>query len=214
MKILSKTLLTTAILFSFATIVSAQVPFSPVKFGIKAGMNLANFSGDQSSDAKLKYQAGITIDINLPANFYIASGLEFTAKGAKSDIVKAGNKAEVKYNPLYLQVPLRLGYKVGLIPTMKLVFNAGPYYAYGIGGKAKFAGDFGDIKAGTKVGIFSNNVLDYKRSDFGIGLGTGLEFLGRVSANLGYDFGLTNISGDSNNKVRNQNAYFTVGLKF
>ena len=179
----------------------------PVSFGFKAGMNLANFGGDTRSDAKLKYQFGTVVQANLPAGFYVVSGVEYTAKGAKA---RAENGTMTSFSPHYLQVPVRLGYEVGVLPEVNLQFSAGPYFAYGIAGKAKIEGE--------KISMFGEDGLNYDRQDFGVGVGVGVEFLRIATVTLGCDFGLKDISRREGaytiGKVRNQNAYLTVGVKF
>lgn len=198
---------------------TANAQFSPVSFGIKGGVNLANFSGDAQTDVRFKYQFGTVLQVNLPAGLFILSGVEYTAKGAKMTYTGSDDKEyTANFNPQYLQVPVRLGYKMSVLPTINIKFSGGSYYAYGIAGKAKFNGPVTlnnrSYENGDKVGIFSSNGLNYDRQDFGVGAGVGIEFLGIVGLDLGYDFGLKNISGDDAVKVRNQNAYLTASLKF
>lgn len=104
---------------------------------------------------------------------------------------------------MYLQLPAHLGYKFELAPNVKLVANAGPYVAYGIGGKAKGGGN--------SEKIFGNN--RFKRLDYGVGGGIGLE-LGKFIVGGGYDLGLNNVSDVKGMKVKTRNAYMTVGYKF
>ncbi len=178
-----------------------QAQDKPVTFGIKAGANLSTLGGDlDDSKSVFKYQFGITADIALTDNLYLLTGLDFQAKGAE---FKVAEGAKVEYNPIYLQLPATLGYKFDLGSDTRLVLNAGPYLAYGIGGKAKGAGE--DLK------LFNDEIL--KRFDYGVIGGVGVEF-GRIAVGAGYDLGLGNISDVTGTKVRNRNAYLTVGYKF
>ncbi|MDL2303325.1 PorT family protein [Dysgonomonas sp. OttesenSCG-928-D17] len=204
--------------------VSASAQDTPITFGVKVGANLSNFSGDLDMDAKFGFNAGVTLDYAFTPDVYLLTGLEFTTKGAKR---KTGDNS-FTMNPMYLQLPIHVGYKLTVADNTRLVFHAGPYVAYGLGGKTttKTAG----IK--TKGDFFgSEKDGGYKRFDFGVGLGVGAEF-GKINVGLGYDFGLLNIArggyegsfdlGDfgtieiesSDYKVRNMNAYLTVGYKF
>lgn len=174
----------------------------PVTFGVKAGLNLSTLGGDVDDMKSIfKYQFGITTDIALTENLYILTGLDFQTKGAK---YKPESSASIKYNPMYLQMPAHIGYKLSLAPSLKLVVNAGPYIAYGIGGKAK--GGDEDLKLFSDEGTL-------KRLDYGVGGGIGVE-LGWLSVGGGYDLGLANISDTDGGKIRNRNAYVTVGIKF
>ena len=179
----------------------ANAQEKPITLGVKAGVNLSTFGGDmKDTKSAFKYQAGITADIHVTRNLYVLTGLEFQTKGAK---YHSKSEASIKYNPMYLQLPVHLGYKVRLAPEMNFVVNAGPYVAYGIGGKAK-----GD---GSSEAVFGDNKL--KRLDYGVGGGIGVEF-GKLCVNAGYDLGLRNISDMKSFDVKNRNAYMTLGYKF
>jgi hypothetical protein len=105
---------------------------------------------------------------------------------------------------MYLQLPATIGYKFDLGGDTRLVLNAGPYIAYGIGGKTK-GGEAGSRK------LFKDDI--FKRLDYGVIGGIGFEF-GRFAVGAGYDLGLANISDVKGTKARNRNAYLTVGVKF
>lgn len=167
----------------------------PITFGVKAGVNLSNVSGDvDGSKAKIGFNAGVTLDYGFTPDIYLLTGLELTTKGLKEDGASA--------NLMYLQLPVHVGYKLSVADATKIVFHAGPYVAYGIGGKTGGVDSFGKNRFDT--------------FDFGLGLGVGAEF-GKIGVGLGYDFGLVNIIdtdliGGAN--VKNMNAYLTLGYKF
>lgn len=172
----------------------------PVSIGVKAGVNLSTFGGDiKDTKSVFKYQFGVTADIGVTNNFYILTGLDLQTKGSKSK----SESGTIKYNPMYLQLPAHLAYKLEIAPGIKLVVNAGPYAAYGIGGKAK--------GGGSNEKIFGNN--KFKKLDYGAGGGLGLE-LGKICVSGGYDLGLKNISDTKGTKVKNRSAYVTLGYKF
>ncbi len=200
---MNKMRLTMVAVITVLTIGATQVKAQekPVTFGVKAGVNLSTFGGDmKNTKSTFKYQVGITADIALTNNLYVLTGLDFQTKGSKYSPKSAPN---IKYNPMYLSIPAHLGYKFELLPGTKLVINAGPYIAYGIGGKAK-----GD---GNSEKIFGDN--RFKRLDYGVGGGIGFEF-GKFCVNGGYDLGLANVSDVKGNKIKNRNAYLTLGYKF
>lgn len=188
----------------------------PLTFGVKAGMNLANFSGNGSGDSKAKvgFNVGITLDYLLDSNIYLLTGLELTTKGAKEEVtVVDGNvsyKATEKANPMYLQLPVHVGYKVLVNEDLKIVIHAGPYIAYGIGGKAKMEYKLDNVKISEDYDFFGSDAA--KAFDFGLGIGAGVE-LGKINAGIGYDFGLVNMTRNNVN-LKNMNAYLSVGYKF
>ncbi|MDR1089852.1 MAG: PorT family protein [Prevotella sp.] len=169
----------------------------PITFGVKAGVNLSNASGEgESADAKIGFNVGVTLDYGFTPDIYLLTGLQLTTKGYT---LKEENE-KITSNMMYLQLPVHVGYKLTVAEATKIVFHAGPYVAYGIGGKTDGVKSFQDGA--------------YKKFDFGVGLGVGAEF-GKIGVDLGYDFGLANIN-DTNvdGKIKNQNAYLTVGYKF
>jgi len=200
---------------------SVNAQDKPLTFGVKAGMNLSNFSGNGADgmDAKVGFNVGLTLDYALTQDVYLMTGLEFSMKGGKDKgSISYGGVSftgEEKDNPMYLQIPIHVGYKFNVTEYTKLVLHVGPYLAYGVGGKSKIKGvatvegETGSID--TDYDFFSDATA--KRFDMGLGLGVGAEF-GKFGIGLGYDLGLLNISQNKNFKVRNMNAYLTVGYKF
>ncbi len=175
----------------------------PITFGVKAGVNLSNVGGDiDGTDAKIGFNAGVTLDYGFTPDVYLLTGLQLTTKGFK---VK---DLDINSNLMYLQLPVHVGYKLTVAEATKIVFHAGPYAAYGIGGKTEYSDEDGTYKPNS----FSKG--GYKKFDFGLGLGVGAEF-GKIGVDLGYDFGLANIvDTEGDGKVRNMNAYLTLGYKF
>ena len=110
------------------------------------------------------------------------------------------------WNQMYLQLPVYVGYKLEIAQNTKLVFNFGPYFAYGVGGKIK-AKSRGEKDS---EDLFGDELL--KRFDFGLGAGAGIEF-GSYFAGLKYELGLTDISRGYN-ECKNRNASFSVGYRF
>ncbi|WP_029903102.1 porin family protein [Prevotella sp. 10(H)] len=221
MKTTFKSCLVIITLLLFVT--SANAQDKPLTFGVKAGMNLSNFSGDGADgmDAKIGFNVGVTVDYQLTQELYLLTGLEFTMKGGKDkgtlslpgyDYTYTG---EEKDNPMYLQIPIHLGYKLAVADATNIVFHAGPYIAYGVGGKSKIKGSYAsageNAYVDTDIDFFGKDRA--KKFDMGLGLGATVEF-GKIGVGLGYDFGLLNMSRSSELKVRNMNAYLTLGYKF
>lgn len=206
--------------------VGANAQDNPLAFGVKAGVNLSNFSGNGADgmDAKVGFNVGLTVDYALSQDLYLLSGLELTMKGAKDKgsisftdptLGTVSFEGTEKDNPMYLQIPVHLGYKITVTDATKVVLHAGPYVAYGIGGKSKVKGT---AVSGDEVVVIDTD-FDFfgkdraKKFDFGLGLGAGLEF-DKIAVGLGYDFGLINMLDNSSYTVKNMNASLTLGYKF
>lgn len=229
------------ILFTSCYLVNVSAQTRPITLGVRAGVNFSNSSTtiDEQSyelngkDGKTGFLLGITADFKISETLYFQSGLSFTTKGV---IFKEENtyvhgmdpnnrrNRELKVNLSYIQLPLMGAYKAKLSSNTKLVISAGPYLAYGIGGKIKSNSTF------TSGGGYQPNDDDlnsfgertFKRFDFGLGTGVGLEFKS-YCLNFNYEWGLSNINRDSHDSdivplfhkgYKNRNASLTLGYKF
>lgn len=204
-----KKILFTALVLVFG--LNAMAQESPLSFGVKAGVNLSNVDMkfyESTFDAKIGFQVGVTLDYALTPDFYLQSGLLFTTKGAKENGTDGnGVKVPATINPMYLELPVMAAYKLVVSDGMKVVFNAGPYLAYGVAGKVTVKEDRIDVS----TNIFQKD--GFKRFDFGVGGGVGFEF-GEITANLGYELGLANIADSKGANAKNRNAFLAVGYKF
>lgn len=195
---------------------------------IQCGMNGSNLVSDiKKTKARLGYTVGVTIDYPLKNHFFFKTGLSLTKKGMKvtgeesyEKLVYALNKlgygnqeeeayktGRLIYNSLYLQLPLHLAYKVYTNDITKIVFDFGPYIAYGLGGKTSIR--LGENKY--EEDTFQENYM--KRFDFGLGLGMSIE-LSKVVVSLGYDFSLTHSLKLADIKGRNSCFYVNLGYLF
>ena len=190
-----------AVLFSTATY--AQ----DLKFGVNAGMNLSNMSGDyDNTKANIGFQVGVTVDYFLTPEIFLQSGLSFTTKGVKFDDLPG--ISDPKIGESYLQLPIRVGYSIPVSDGFNINFNVGPYLAYGVGGKTKM----NILGVSGEGDTFGDNGA-HERFDFGVGAGVGADF-GPIAVNIGYEYGITNASKIDNVSVHNNNAFLTLGYKF
>ena len=175
-------------------------------FNIKGGLNMSSIYGDDLNDAKMKlgFHIGVGADFGFTPNLFLQTGLFYTVKGSKT-VTDA--PISVTGDANYLQLPVHLAYKMDVTPGTKIVFHAGPYVAYGIGGKIKF----GD----QEINTFNKDTGVFKTFDAGAGIGIGAEF-GKILVDLGWDMGLINIAqeGEGSGNVKNKNAYISLGYKF
>lgn len=211
---------TTLIVAAILLTIGVRAQDKPLTFGVKAGMNISNFSGDfEDTKAKIGFNAGVTLDFALTNDLYLLTGLEFTSKGAK-----VNEDTNLKMNLSYLQLPVHAGYKLTVANGTRVVFHAGPYIAYAADGKWKVKG------VEDSVGVFGDEAeaagLKMKRFDFGLGFGVGAEF-GQFNAGVNCDFGLVNIADfgmidleefgkldASSVSVKNMNVGISLGYKF
>jgi hypothetical protein len=202
-----KLLTAVVILAMSSTLASAQIAFA-----IKGGANLSNFYSDELSDknTKVGFHVGLQADYEFTPNMAIQPGLFFTTKGSKITTEYQEKEGEFSQNLMYLQLPVHFAYKQDITPGTRIVFHAGPYVAYGVGGKSKVTA--GSITLESDK-VFGDGLLQYKSFDAGLGLGIGGEF-GPFLIDLGWDMGLVDISNIDDGGVKNQNAYLSIGFRF
>lgn len=207
---------------------------SQVEIGIRAGANFSNATikdaNDNKTDTKLNpgFHAGVTFDIPVADEFYVQPGALFSTKGFKTDdnyydIANVSSKT----TPYYVEVPVNFLYKPEL-GTGKLLLGAGPYVAYGLGGKWKIDGNAGSYTGSTEGDLeFKNDRNDGsndkaiygKPFDAGANLLFGYEFANKLSFQLNGQLGLLNIApkNDGNKpdeKMKNSGFGISVGYKF
>jgi hypothetical protein len=135
---------------------------------------------------------------------------------------------KTKFNPLYLELPLNLVFKIPMGKEAGFFINAGPYVAMGIAGKSKSEAKILMIVSSSEESIeFSNDdpftshqedaAYDkLKRFDVGLNLGGGFAFQ-HLILKANYGQGLTKInSTQEDNDVNDKNKYrtlsFSVGI--
>lgn len=188
---MKKIILTVAAVFAFG-FANAQ----DVKFGVKAGLNVSNFTGDVSNaKSRIGYQVGGLVDIKVSDKFSVQPELVYTSLGAKDDSFGTS----VTVNVDYLAVPVMARYYV----ADKFSLEAGPQIGFLLSAKVKADGDSADVKD------------SFESTDFGVNLGAGFDFTENLSAGIRYTVGISNIAKDSgNDKVHNSNLAFALAYKF
>jgi hypothetical protein len=162
-----------------------------MKFGPKVGLNLSTMTLKTmgiSFDPKtlVGFNVGVVSEITLSDNLSLQPSVLYSAKGSKYSITILEVTTDFEIAPSFIEIPVNAVYKFDL-GSSKLFLNAGPYFAYGIGGKSKSGGESSDISFGSG----ENN--DMKPFDFGLNFGAGIEIANLlISAN--YEFGLTNLA--------------------
>lgn len=190
-----------------------------LKWGVMAGMNVSKYT-ITGFDSRIGFHAGVKAEVGLSQNAngsgaYMDFAALLTLKGAKVD---GGSLASITFNPYYLEVPVRVGYKYAVNDDFSLFGSVGPYIAVGLFGKAKAKvdGDYLDVDFDEIGGnsasenIFGEDRL--KRFDFGLGLKAGVEFSQKYQVAISYDFGLVEVIKDLG--MKNRNLMISLGYMF
>ena len=174
-----------------AALAASAAMQAQVSYGVRAGANFSNvtFSGDgesESEDSRFGFNIGASLELPIKGGFGLETGLYYTSKGCKHSYESG---SESTYAMDYLQVPLMAQYKFGVAPVADVKVFAGPFVAYGIGGGSTFKDDDGKETDGDSV--FGDD--GYKRFDFGLRIGAGVDLAKNYYVGIGYDLGLMDI---------------------
>lgn len=207
-------------LFALAALVigaSGAMAQTTTEFSAKAGIGISNYMGDSKADPQFAYRVGLGVDITGTGIWGFQTGLNFEGLGARSSEDYMGLSASV--HQLYLEVPLMATAGIRATDNLKVIFNAGPYLAVGVGGKSSVSTEDYDGKITLSSNTFGEDGLDLRRFDFGIGLGSTLEI--KEHFLVGLDFRIGCLKLDKNydpdfedSTARNFAGFLTFGYKF
>ncbi len=220
----NKNLFLIAILIMFGFSAFSQT--EGISFGLRGGANFQNINGKDMNGDKLElkmipgFNAGVVVQIPVAPEFFFQSGLLYTTKGAKDSKALLG-LGTLQYNLSYIELPLNMLYKP-VLGNGHFLLGFGPYIAYGLGGKAKYA--IGNTSYEENI-VFANeydNGLHYgqyiKRLDYGGNLFFGYELSNGVSLQLNTQLGMAKINADNtkfpNDKTSFKNTGFGLSLGY
>jgi len=178
-------------------------------FNIGGGLGIQQIDNSSVIDnsAIRTFNAEALVYIPVLKNYYLRTGLAYVNKGTtiQEDALTTTNKIS------YIELPVTLVRKYDISTLGKLIAGVGGYFAMG---------DNGTITYETPNSNSSNYISfgedqDFLKYDAGIRVVTGLELNNRLTFNLGYDFGLTNIASQSLKDAGYTSVYnrqFIIGL--
>lgn len=205
---------------------------SPLSFQVNAGIGTSNFRGGNiESDTRVAYKAGIGVNYELSRTWVLQSALNFVSIGTRAEIEYY---AKANMNELYLQIPLLIAARLNLGRNYSASLSAGPYVAYGIGGKtsgemmnhydydsshqegdSKFRIDtFGSMLDGNMgnipfdAGLMFGVNIEYHRFIFGAELQLGMVKVNEQLNSLLDSYQIDRIS------PKNLASFFSVGYRF
>lgn len=229
-----KSLLFTGVLLFVNFGLSAQE--QPLRFGVKAGVNLSNATINDAAgtNSKIGYHIGGTAEYSLSQKFLIQSGLLFSTKGAKihklneSTYIPSAPDDTHTFNETYLTLPLYAAMRLAVTNDFNIVFGVGNYFGYGIGGKTKQklnSGAWVDGSTEQEWETFGDGIFDkdrnwlrgatLKRLDIGVAAKIDFEYR-KFILGLGYEQGLKNIAVQEyyqSLKYKNNTIQVSVGYK-
>lgn len=194
---------------AFAMILLLSSPaYAQLKWGVKGG---ATFSSIPLS--KLQYDAstltgfhlGPMVEFRVPLlPIAVDASVLFSQKGGK--ITKESVSEVIKTN--YIDIPLHVKLRYGLLPTTKFIALAGPAMAIRLSDNVEnVAKDLPNVAE-----------IEAKKVGFGINVGLGVELLSMIqltaqyTAPLSDDYQLTGLKGAADDFVKAKNKIFSVSV--
>lgn len=181
---------------SFLAGASAQI-----QFGVKAGANMANFTGDNLDGAKWKigFQGGALVSVPLFNEFSLQPEVNYSSQGFKFD--QGGETGSMNVD--YVNIPVLFKYN----NPGGFFAETGPQLGFLISAKAKSPGVSVDAKSA------------YKSTDFSWAIGVGYLISSlNVGIDARYNLGLSNIikesgNGTAKNSVIQVDIFYLFGEK-
>ena len=171
----------------------------------KAGINIANMTGDLDTKAKIGLVAGVEAEYGIAENFGIAFGALYSMEGFKGNAIAFGGTGasaymidDVKYNLDYINIPILAQF----YPVKGLAIKAGVQPAFNVRHKTSSDNDAADKKDIENIKSFNFSIpvgLSYEISDFVI--------------DARYNIGVTTLVKEAD-QGRNSTFTFTLGYKF
>jgi hypothetical protein len=202
-----------AVVLLAAAVLSAAEPApakpSNLKFGFKAGLSLASFTGSQDTDWKIRAGGiiGGSMALRLADFLWFQSEIFFTQKGASYDGVSNGITSKSRANLSYIEIPILLKtYVPAQSPTLFPNIYAGPFLGLNLSGtyRVEYAGQTSEA-----------DIEGLKTLDYGFVLGGGIDILlksSRLTLDIRYELGLAKIATDWTEK--NAAISILVGFMF
>jgi len=160
-----------------------------VKFGVKAGLNIANITGDVSGLSSItSFNAGGTVNIPIASEFSVQPELLYSGEGAK--------EGSGKYHLNYINVPVMLQYH-----NSGFVGELGPQIGFLASAKAKSGGTSVDVKD------------QFKSTAFALAFGVGYQLQQGIGFGVRYNLGLSNIV-DNSGSDKAHSSVFSVGASY
>lgn len=182
---------------------------------VSVGYQGANVSNFESSKMVSGVRAGVALDFGVAnmgtMQFSVQPGLNFSMKGwsAGSENLNV-NKTTNLY---YIDLPILANLRFDAGRDLNAFVNAGPYLAYGVGGKT--SGNFLSIEYSKDVNPFKKYDGEslYRAFDWGLQVGAGVEYR-RIMLGVGTQVGLYDITPGESLSNKNTSFFVSLGYRF
>lgn len=206
--------------------------YPQLSFGVKTGLTVSSFSNIETKiKANTGYKAGVSIEYmfsrwGVNSGVYLSKTGVAYSEGLLQSKDNIAGFAVMEISPQYITIPLSAVYKIPIDNQIKLSFNAGLYFGYGISGKGFIRYDNG----GYGISAFEDNriandprFLDFtipkaNRTDLGVILGIGID-IQNFNIGISYEQGGLNVYDQypvspSSSDIKNSVFWVGVGYNF
>ncbi len=207
-----KKLLLFAVLACLSVVATAQE--EGIRFGAKAGVNLAGVSGDNTDnlEGKAGIHIGALVEVPISDKFAFQPELLYSAQGYKLDtsidIAGIVTKTETTMQINYINIPLMLKYYV----AQGFSLQAGPQVGFLTSAEAEAKVSIAGISQSADTDVKDA----FKGLDFGLNFGLGYQLAMGIFLDARYNLGLSDINDVDGSDIENKNAVIqlSVGYKF
>lgn len=181
------------------------------------GMNVATLTNNNLGwGSKVGLNIGIMAEKPVLNSLSVKAGLFYTMKGAKGGRDTGyGATLRTTLDPGYLEIPVMASYRYQLNEQIRLQFDFGPYFAFGLHGEdVKKVSGGASSPTKTVYKLFGSDG-QMNRFDLGLRFGPEIVFNNKLRAGIAYEIGLTNaMSEECNSGIKNSNFMINVGYTF
>jgi len=171
----------------------ATVCVNAQNFGVKAGLNLASITGDETDeiDSRTSIHIGVVAEFEISDKFSFQPELLYSSQGAKYSYseIEFNYSMEGEFKLDYLNIPLMAKYYV----SEGFSIEAGPQIGILLSAEDEWEVNFdGETDSGT------DDIKDDVSSiDFGLNFGVGYKLDSGINFGARYNLGLSNLNDDS-----------------
>lgn len=205
-KVFSVLLMSASVLLIGAAAARSEV----TGFGVKAGVAMSNIFGRDVYDQKFRtgFSYGIFMTYGFGRAFAVQPELLFVMKGSKYINGRGSDAYRETMSLEYVELPILAKLYLPISRAFKAHVFAGPVPAMNIRARvnAKFAGESQEETLDNVMGV-----------DVGLAAGAGIEVpwgKGRITFDARYTAGLTTLSKEADDDIRNGALSFLLGYMF
>ncbi|RZJ50011.1 MAG: PorT family protein [Flavobacterium sp.] len=188
-----------AILSAIAVMIFGYINAQQTKFGVKGGLNISSFSGNNNSKGLLGFHIGGLAEIKIIERLSVQPEILFSTQGASFDPNGDIIGGDTKLN--YINIPVLAKFYI----TKKVTVESGPQIGFLVSAR-----DTGyDVKD------------MYRSTDLGINFGGGYNFTDHFAVGLRYTVGLSRVLDSSiydynsyHDSAKNSNLALSLEYKF